>query len=68
MKPTIVMTMLVPGCASARRSEVPSSEVACRGITPCRLSMRCVIVCGPAIRVNSPVATMRTDGIAKNEL
>src|SRR5579864_3565624 len=59
---------LRPGFASARSSEPLSNWIACPGITPCRRPTTLAIVCGPAIKVKRPVATINTDGIAKNVL
>ena len=67
-KPMIVAAMLDPGCASARSSDRSSSEVACDGMNELKCWIRLVIVSGPAISVNRPSTTSRTDGIAKNVL
>jgi len=68
MNPTIVIAMLELGFASARLSELSSSSVAWAGMTPCSCCITFVIVSGPAMSVKRPVATIRVDGIAKNEL
>src|SRR6266581_2259128 len=68
MKPTTVMTTLDAGCASRFRKELPSSEVACAGITVLKWAISCEIVVGPATSVKRPTATSSTDGIAKKLL
>src|SRR5919201_6884516 len=60
--------MLEAGCASRFRSELPSSDVACAGITVEKCAIRLEIVPGPVRSVKTPTATSSTDGIAKKLL
>src|SRR5436305_13249630 len=67
-KPRIVKKRLEPGFASARFSDPSSSVAACAGMTVLKWWMRLVIAAGEAMRVQRPVATISTAGVAKTEL
>src|SRR5258706_4263867 len=66
--PIAVATTLDAGCASRFLRELPSSSVACLGITVPKCAIRFWIVSGPATSVKSPTVTRSTDGIAKKLL